>query len=283
VAHRLVQQDARPSRTENHAQLPSRCRARLEVEQGQIDRLVDMVVQLFLAEVVQIETSAASAVALLPAPLVFNNHTDRKAYERTHIGRDAAVESRNQHHIPFGCKRSHDLPNAQIAATRVAFNFMQKRDLGICRHCGNRIVSAVVVRCLLATKSAFVGGLSSPTPREAAGGKCSFHEDLGADPVGVGKGGFFALHCAHSNALLNGEAAGLHNALVQTPRLAACVLKIEVCIINAMLSHGRKRPRKIRMLQARRLQEGFFGQCKASNRWFCNVHPRSLPIVSPHL
>jgi len=59
-------------------------------------------------------------------------------------------------------------------------------------------------------------------------------ERVKADVVGVGERGFLAGDSAHAYALVDVEAARLDDSLLQTPRLAAAVLEIEIGIVDAV-------------------------------------------------
>jgi hypothetical protein len=57
------------------------------------------------------------------------------------------------------------------------------------------------------------------------------------DVIGIGKGGLFTAHGAHPHTLIDTEAPGLDDALLQTPALAAAVLEVQVGEIDAMGEH----------------------------------------------
>jgi len=67
-----------------------------------------------------------------------------------------------------------------------------------------------------------------------------------ADVVGIGKRGLLPAHRAHPDALVDVEAAGLDDAFLQTPRLAARVLEIEVSVVHLvredLAEHGLQLP-----------------------------------------
>ena len=70
-----------------------------------------------------------------------------------------------------------------------------------------------------------------------------------ADLVGVGEGGLLARDRAHADALLDVEAAGLDDALLQAPALVARVLEVEVGVVD--LARGERAEHALELAAAR--------------------------------
>ena len=97
------------------------------------------------------------------------------------------------------------------------------------------------------------------TSGNAAGGVRRFQQGCCTERIAVCEGGLFTADRPHANALINGETAGLHNALVQAPRLRHGVLEVEVRIIDAMGVDLGQGAMKVRLCQAMGLQQQGMG------------------------
>src|SRR6185437_14774086 len=79
------------------------------------------------------------------------------------------------------------------------------------------------------------------------------------DVVGVGEGGLLARHDANADALVDGEAARLHLALLERPALGAVVLEEEVGVVGAVGEDGAEDLRRGGLVHAERREQGGFG------------------------
>ena len=76
-----------------------------------------------------IEATAATGGALLAPPVRLDNHLQRQAHQRAHIGRQHAVGARQEDDLVFATEARHDLRHARIKGAAHALDAFEQRDL----------------------------------------------------------------------------------------------------------------------------------------------------------
>ena len=91
---------------------------------------------------------------------------------------------------------------------------------------------------------------------------CRAQQRRHADVVGIGERRLLAADGAHADALVDVEAAGLDDALLQAPGLGARVLEIEVGVIDAVAEHLAEHAGELPGRQVVRRQQVLLGGAK---------------------
>ncbi len=116
-------------------------------------------------------------------------------------------------------------------------------------------------------------GLSAAAPPGDAS-RCPrrVHQHVDADPIGIGKRCFFALHRAHPKALVNRKTTRLHDTFVKTPGFAAGVLKIQISIVDPVFGDAGKRAQEVGLLQTGGLKQRALGNRQSLHHGVDHVH-----------
>ena len=130
MAHRFVQQHARPAGAEHHRHFASRCRARLQIGQRGADGFVDIAGDHRIVEIRQAETAATAERTDLAPSVLLGNHRDRQANQRPHVGGQGAIEPGDQHHVVLAGQAGHDLHHARVLGAGQLLHLFQQRDFG---------------------------------------------------------------------------------------------------------------------------------------------------------
>ena len=113
---RLMQQDARPTRTEHDRHRARRRRRSVEVHERAAHRLMHQLFPtLVFDEPRETVATAAAAIALLPTAVVFDDHRHIQTNERTHIGGHRPVARHHQHDLVRTRQARHHLLHSRIA------------------------------------------------------------------------------------------------------------------------------------------------------------------------
>src|SRR5882724_7077850 len=86
------------------------------------------------------------------------------------------------------------------------------------------------------------------------------------DVIGVGEGSFLAIHCAHTDPLVDVEATGFDDTFFERPTFAATVLKIQISIVEAMRHHAGEYLFNMLRLNSIRREQGVLRGSKQSVR-----------------
>ena len=270
VSDGLVDQHTGPSSAQHHVHFTRRRWSRFQIHQRGIDRFIHILLQQNVVKIIQAEAATAATAAGFAAHLAADSlfGDDRKAqpYQRTHIGRQRAIEPRHQHHVVFGGKAGHDLCNTGVLGARHFFDFFQHRHLGCAVKRANGVEGCIQVapgRRTLPRPGCHALAVLSTAAANGANLLCSVHQRCRRDVIGIGKSGFLARYGTHTHTLVDAETAGLDNAFLQAPALAASALEIQVGIINLAHVHECQRLAQIGASQARRAQQQRFSQRQA--------------------
>ena len=143
VAHRLVQEHARPTRTEDHRHLTGRRRACIQVGQRRMHGFVHIGLDHRIVEIGQTKTTTAATAAGLTAAALLGNHRHRQADQRAHIGGQRAVGACDQHPGVFGGGASHHRHHARVLGSGEFFDLLQQAHLGRTVQGGHRVQRGV--------------------------------------------------------------------------------------------------------------------------------------------
>src|SRR5690606_34121242 len=137
--------------------------------------------------------------------------------------------------VVLGREAGHHLPDAGIRGARAFLDALEQR------HLGRRIqrLDRVVVTVQPARRARFEAPgkpySTRATTGDRPGGARRLEQGLQADRIRVGEGGLVAGDGAHADTLVDRVAAGLHDAFLEAPALAARILEVEVGVIDAVL------------------------------------------------
>ena len=260
VANGLVQQHAGPARAQHDRHHAGRCRARVEVGQRRVDRLVDIERELLVLEVTQAETSTATARADFAAAVRFSDHRDRQPHQRPHIGRAGAVGAGDHHDVVLGGHTGHHLHDAGVAGAGHFFDLLKQRDLLGAVERAYRVGGQV--ERAAGRDPGLARDLDAPVLARCgdAANRARGVEQRGlGDVVGVGKSGLLACHRPHANALVDREAAALDDALFQAPALVAGDLEVQVGIVDAVFADHAERGSELGLVQTEGIDQQLLG------------------------
>ena len=248
VADRLMQQDARPAGTEDDGHLAGRRRVGVQVGERLMDRLLRVALQHLIVEIGEIEASATTRGTLFALAVFLDDDGNRAADQRPDVGGQPAIRTGHQDHLVFAGQRGHDLDHARIKGARETFETFEQFDLGRGRQRRDGIMRDVQrPGCGQRRKSGqnaiLPGGGNRP---HGIGG---IAERARTDVVGIGEGGLLAGQGAHADALVDVEAAGLDDTLVETPCLGTGILEIQVGIVDLMRQDLAEGARQVALAQ----------------------------------
>src|SRR5690606_6183097 len=86
---------------------------------------------------------------------------------------------------------------------------------------------------------------------------------------------------AHADALVDGIAAGLDDAFLEAPALAARILEVEVGMVDTVLEDLGERALQVRFVEAGGLEQGGPGHGQPGERWICDFHTPMLQQGPP--
>ena len=159
------------------------------------------------------------------------NHRYREANKGTHIGSQSSVAAQHKDHVELTRERRHDLNDPRVLGASDALNRHQKRHLVFRGERLERVGHAIEAHRPLSLEqltlpSQFAAGVGNALRHllaaragDGAGGQGSLVEGLWAEGVAVGKGCLLARDGTHADALIDREAARLHDAFVEAPGL----------------------------------------------------------------
>jgi hypothetical protein len=188
-------------------------------------------------------------VALLAPAVLLDDHGDRHAHERPHVGDDLAVAPRDQHGLLLAGERRHHLRDARVARARHLLEALEQRDLR--RLVEARTGSSPRYRCRAGPR--LPSGADADWPwrpiARTAGGR--FVEARPRDVVGIAQRLRSPDDGAHADAAVDAEAARLDDAFLEAPALEARVLEVEVGEVDVVLVDRADHLREARRRQAR--------------------------------
>ncbi len=129
VADGLVQEDARPARSQHHRHGSRRGGARLEVHQRLPHRGIGHLAEALVGEMSVAESPAAAAVALLAPAVLLHDHGDREVHERAHVRGAHAVDACHEDHLVLAREAPDHLLHARIGGAGAFLQPLQKAHL----------------------------------------------------------------------------------------------------------------------------------------------------------
>ena len=266
MAHRLVQQDTGPARAEHHRHLAGRSRTRLEIGQGRLHRLVDILAHQRVVKIGQPKTPTAAGRADLAATFLLGNDRQAQADQRPHVRSERAIGARHQDHVVLHGQAGHHLHDAPVLGLGQALDLLEQGHLGGAVERGDRIDTSVeraAGRHFDARRCSSLDPALGPRRRDGAHRARGIEQAGPGDVVGVGKGGFLATDCAHTDPLVDAKGARFDNALFQAPAFAARVLKVQIGIVGAARADLGQSPAQMAALKPKRREQELLGNAKA--------------------
>ena len=101
MSNGLVQENPRPTCTEDNSHFTCRCSARIEIDHGLMHSMIHILLEECIRKIGQSKTPTATAMTGFATSITLNNHGKRHAYERSDIRSQATVRARYHHHIVF--------------------------------------------------------------------------------------------------------------------------------------------------------------------------------------
>ena len=118
MAHRFVQQNPGPTRTQYHRQGTGRCRNGFQVNQRLAQRLAGVAHGAVIGkEIPVVGTPAAAMATALAATILLDDHTDIKPYQRPYIRRQPTIGGRHQNAFPHTGHAHGHLLYARVEGT----------------------------------------------------------------------------------------------------------------------------------------------------------------------
>ncbi|MCY1172344.1 hypothetical protein D9M73_124770 [compost metagenome] len=228
----FVQQHARPAGAEYHRQGTGRSRNGFKVDQRLAQRFTGITHGAILSEeITVIGPTAAAMTAALAATVLLDDHADVETHQRTYIRRQATVGGRHQNPLPDTGHAHGDLLDTWVKCPRGGIDALEQIDfLGTGQHF-QRIVWPVQLRHILGGKR--LHGAILPRPGDRTGGTGRSAQGFQGDGIAVGKPGLLTRLRAHTDTLVEVEAAFLDDAVFQRPGLGNLPLEIQVGGIDA--------------------------------------------------
>ena len=257
VADGFVQQDAGPAGAEHHGHGAGGGRTGVQVGDRLVHRLPGVALQHFFAEIAVVVAAATAGGALLPLALAaIDDDGNGDPHQGPHVGRQTAVAAGHQHHVVFTGEGGHDLGDPLVQGAGIAFQAFQQLYLFRRPEGGDGVLRQVEAVALAPLQLGRLAGLAGGA--DGAHRRGGIAQGLAADVVGVGEGGFLAGDGAHADALVDVEAAGFDDALLQAPGLGPAVLEVEVGIIHTVFHDLAEDVGKALLIQVvGRQQQGF--------------------------
>jgi hypothetical protein len=231
MADGLVKQDAGPAIAEHDGHQAGRGRAGAQVDPGLVHGRTGKAGEHLVTEAAVVVAPAATAGALLATTVLFHDHRHRDPHQGAHVGRQVAIAAGHHHHLPGADQTGHDLLDPRIFGPGHGFEALQQLDLADIVEGVVGVVGPIEGGGRL-LRDLDLAGLATPAVGDGPCGVGGILERLQADVVGVGKGRLLAGDGAHTDTLLDVEAARLDDAFLQAPGLGAVILEIKVGVVE---------------------------------------------------
>ena len=129
MAHRFMEQNARPARAKHHRHRSRWRRLGIEIDQRLAHGTFGVSLQHLVGEIAVIIASATASVSLLAASILLRDDGQANVHERSYVSGHHAVASRDHHHIVFTRKPTHYLFDAWINVAGKLFKPLQNTHL----------------------------------------------------------------------------------------------------------------------------------------------------------
>ena len=235
-----MQQDSGPAVAEHDRHGASRRGLCLELHDRLAYRLLcKLKREVAVKKIAEICPGTAPGVALLTAPTLFENHAHIEANQGADVGRHRAVRGCDQDQVLTARHADDDLFDTRIEGTRRRVQFEQQLCLLAIVDTGCRIRLRIERRCVTP-----LPGLHTPVLPLAGDRTCSAGRGLKRrhhELVGIGESGLLATIGAHTDALVQTEAAFTNDAVLQRPALLAGYLEVQVRVVDTAAHQAAKR------------------------------------------
>ncbi len=251
VADRLVQQDAGPAGAEHDGHRAGGRVARARLSSAWSTACCGVALEHRVGEIAVVEAPAAAGVALLAPAVLLDDHGERHAHQRPHVGGEHAVAARDQDRLVLAGERRHHLRDARIARARHALEPLEQRHLAVL---GERWPPDRAARTARARRRRRPSGATADCPWRpiARTARAASLERGERDVVGIRERLLVAVHGAHADAAVDVERARLDDAFLEAPALDARVLEIEVGEVDVVRVDRREHARQLARRRGRR-------------------------------
>ena len=220
VAHRLVQQHARPAGPQHHRHIAGRRRHRAEVDQRHAHRFFGVSIGAHLTidgfrEVVIAETAAAAAGTALTLAILLHQHADGEAHQWANIRRQRAVGSRHQHLLVNAGDAGVHFLHPCIGGTRHLVDAVQQGDFLFARQALQRIEQRV--QRPVTDLARGVRPPVAPAHARRCAPPGTLLQRIQGDLIGIGEAGLLAADGAHADAPVDIVRAILDDAVLDHP------------------------------------------------------------------
>ena len=235
MAHRLVQQHARPAVAQHH-----RHRARRRIDRFQIHQRL---AQGFLAAALRavaaqqfgvVVASAVAGAGRLAAAVLLHDHLGVEAHQRPDVAGNHAVAAGDEHRVDRGAERYRDLAHARVGGAQQPVDAAHRFEFF-----GVAVGVDRIGRDIQRLGGGHPGthqrrrGAAVAVAGDGFRGARSRQQRVGVDFVGIREAGLLAGDRPHADALVDRVRAVLDDAVLHRPAFAARVLEIEVAEIDA--------------------------------------------------
>ncbi len=210
-------------------------------------------------------TSAATGITRLTPAIAFGDHLYIQTHQRAHIPGQRTVCGGDQHGVQ-SCRQTHDhLLDARILRPAEPVHLPQQGNLFLVRQRFDRIDRCIqrldLARCQRMRTAVCTG--SRDRARRLRGSQQLRQDDF----VGIREAGFFAAHRTYADALFDGVAAVLDDAIFERPRFAARVLEIQIRRVDGRTHQPGKNAIQVAIGQPAGLQQLPLGEGKYVHGW----------------
>ena len=259
VAHRLVQQHARPAGTQHHRHRPGGRVHRFQIDQRLAQGLAGELLRLAAIEKLGIRIAPAeTGVTRFAAAVLLHDHLDVHAHQRPYVRGQHAVAARDQHRVHATGKADRHLLHARIGRTQQLVDDAQRFDLGVVVQRIDRVVAGIQRTAAAAHQR--VRRMRAAIAGDRARGAGRAQQRLRIDVIGIGEAGLLAGDRAHADALVDGVRAVLDDAVLHRPALAPRMLEVEIAEIDAGPKQGAEGAMQALLVESGGKQEAGFGE-----------------------
>ena len=259
MAHRFVQQHARPAGAQHHGHRPGGRVHRFQVDQRLAQGFARELLGLAAVEKFRVGVAPAEpSIARFAAAVLLHDHLDVHAHQRTYVRGQHAVAARDQHGVHATGQTDRNLLNARIGRTQQFVYDAERFDLGVVVQRIDGIVAGVQRMAAAAYQRMRRMRVAVAGDRPRGAGRAQ--QRLRIDVVGIGEAGLLAGDGAHADALIDGMRAILDDAVLHRPALAPRMLEVEITEIDARTQQRAEGAMQALLVESGGKQQAGFGK-----------------------
>ena len=214
MTDRLVEQNPRPPRSQDHIHHAGRGRRGLEVEKRLPHRLAGIALIIFFpGKKIELYPPATAVTADLAVPLLFDNAGNIEAGKRLDISHNPSLRRGYQHDLVLACQRDKHIFDPRVHIAGETVHLVKQRDLLFQRNLGGlRLHRIEIVR----TTPLFAHGNRRqrfPILCDMLSGASRQGEIFYGDVIGKGVTGLRLRQYPDANAIGRGARAVFHHPL----------------------------------------------------------------------